>query len=294
MTTSVGASTSYQLTVPSLSETADIQVALRLLSYGSSTDPANDAAIGANSLTGYIKSLSTLKAPLASPTFTGTVTLPTGTSSAAPLKVIAGTNLTTPAYGSIEATTDALFITTNPGSTTTGPGRGIVHAPQMVISLANSTNATSTTGVSAFASANDTLSILTAAKLYRFKGTYYVSYTANSVTNAVNLLFTFSNAPQAIKYNFKTYTQTANAYTNLMGASSTTANTAVSASSATDTSYVVEFEGYFVSHASSTSTLIPQISQTGTTSTTAVTAGSWFEVAKIGTSTQTLIAGNWA
>jgi hypothetical protein len=293
MTTIVGTSTSYQLTIPTLSETADIQVALKLLSYGSSSDPANDAAIGGNSIAGYLKSLNTSKSPIASPTFTGTVTLPTGSSSAAPLKLVAGTNLTIPTYGAIEATTDAIFITSNPGTTTTGPGRGIVYAPHMVFSLANSSNATSTTGVSAFASANDTLSVLGSAKLYTFKGKYYVSYTANAVSNAINLLFAFSNAPQAIKYSFKTYTQTASAYTNLIGASSVTTNTAVSTASAIDTSYVIEFEGYFVSHASSTSTLIPQISQSGTTSATAVTAGSWFEVSKIGSSTQTLIAGNW-
>lgn len=62
MTTTVGSSTSYSLTVPALTETADIQVALKLLSYGSSSDPANDAAIDANSVIGYVKAVSTAKA----------------------------------------------------------------------------------------------------------------------------------------------------------------------------------------------------------------------------------------
>lgn len=57
MTTSVGASTSYQLTVPSLSETADIQVALRLLAYGTSAEPASNADITNNSIFGKIKAL---------------------------------------------------------------------------------------------------------------------------------------------------------------------------------------------------------------------------------------------
>jgi hypothetical protein len=52
MTTSIGSSTSYPATIPALSETADIQVALRLLAYGTSTDPANDAAIAVNSTFG--------------------------------------------------------------------------------------------------------------------------------------------------------------------------------------------------------------------------------------------------
>lgn len=55
MTTTIGASTSYPTTVPSLSETADIQVALRLLAYGTSSEPANDAGIIANSVFGKIK-----------------------------------------------------------------------------------------------------------------------------------------------------------------------------------------------------------------------------------------------
>lgn len=42
------------------------------------------------------------KAPLASPTFTGTVTLPTGTTTVAPIKMVAGTNLTTPVAGVFE------------------------------------------------------------------------------------------------------------------------------------------------------------------------------------------------
>ena len=45
---------------------------------------------------------SLLGAPLASPTFTGTVTLPTGSTSNAPLKFISGTNLTSAVAGAME------------------------------------------------------------------------------------------------------------------------------------------------------------------------------------------------
>lgn len=43
-----------------------------------------------------------LKAPIANPTFTGTVTFPTGSTTVAPIKMVAGTNLTTPVAGVIE------------------------------------------------------------------------------------------------------------------------------------------------------------------------------------------------
>jgi len=45
MTTNIGSNTAYPLVVPELTETADIQVALKLLSYGQSGDPTNDADI---------------------------------------------------------------------------------------------------------------------------------------------------------------------------------------------------------------------------------------------------------
>jgi len=54
MTTSIGSSTSYAATVPALTEVADIQVALRLLAYGTSSDPANNAGIATNSVFGKI------------------------------------------------------------------------------------------------------------------------------------------------------------------------------------------------------------------------------------------------
>ena len=54
-----------------------------------------------------------LKADLASPTFTGTVTLPAGTASIAPVKLTSGTNLTAPVLGAIEFDGNNLYFTTN-------------------------------------------------------------------------------------------------------------------------------------------------------------------------------------
>jgi hypothetical protein len=105
MTTTVGASTSYQLTVPALSETADIQVALKLLSYGTSSDPANNAAIGANSLAGYIKSI------IAGPTFTGTVTLVTQSASVTPLRFVSGALKSITQTGAMEYDGTNLYLT---------------------------------------------------------------------------------------------------------------------------------------------------------------------------------------
>jgi hypothetical protein len=116
MTTNIGSSTSFPAIVPDLTDTADIQVALRLLAYGTSSNPADNAAIETNSVFGKIRDLTTGKANVASPTFTGTVVLPTGTSSAAPLKLISGTNRTTAEAGSLEYNGTSLFFT--PSGTT--------------------------------------------------------------------------------------------------------------------------------------------------------------------------------
>jgi hypothetical protein len=59
-----------------------------------------------------------LKANLVSPTFTGTVLLPTGTASAAPLRLVTGTNLTTAVFGSVEFDGTNLYLTTDSASPT--------------------------------------------------------------------------------------------------------------------------------------------------------------------------------
>jgi hypothetical protein len=97
MPTTIGPSTSYSASVPLTTDTADIQVALRLLAYGTSSDPANNAAILTNSVFGKMiypvqPNPTTLSATatltiaqlltyiiVASPTSAINLTLPTGT-----------------------------------------------------------------------------------------------------------------------------------------------------------------------------------------------------------------------
>ena len=59
----------------------------------------------------HVHASDTSRAPLASPTFTGTVTMPAGTASVAPLKLTSGTNLTTPAAGTVEYDGTDLYFT---------------------------------------------------------------------------------------------------------------------------------------------------------------------------------------
>jgi hypothetical protein len=142
MTTTIGSSTSFPAIVPDLSATADIQVALRLLSYGTSSNPANDAAIETNSVFGKIRDLTTGKANVASPTFTGTVTAPiiraassatTGLSiftinqtsdSAGSISIIAGDSTSNGSGGSITLTAGSYAASGVPGNININAGGG--------------------------------------------------------------------------------------------------------------------------------------------------------------------------
>ena len=61
---------------------------------------------------GKLKGNSALLAPLASPTFTGTVRLPAGTTTAAPMIFTSGSKLTTPVAGALEFDGSQLWVTT--------------------------------------------------------------------------------------------------------------------------------------------------------------------------------------
>ena len=76
----IGSSTTFKVGVPAFADPADIQTAFKLYHYGSASVPASYAAIvtdtaGAIGVAGHLKNLNDLKAPLANPTFTGTVNL---------------------------------------------------------------------------------------------------------------------------------------------------------------------------------------------------------------------------
>jgi hypothetical protein len=235
-------------------------------------------------------------AALSGATFTGRIIPRTGsaTASTAPIDFTAGTLLSIPEDGALEYTSDGLYITSNPGTTTTGTGRGLIRAPQIVYSLANSSAATTSTPVSVFAAANDVLSILEPAKLYRFSGKYYLTSTFTTASGETNqILFTFSNAPTAIKYSVKSFVSGVSVSVSAYQSSVATAFAVTGAVTKTE-SYVIEFDGYFTTNATLTSTLTPQFQMSTTGASTVVTAGSYIEIEKLGTSTQTLIAGNWA
>ena len=233
-------------------------------------------------------------------TLTGQLNLAANSTSVAPLDFnTTGSLLTTPLLGAMEVDANAIYYTDNPGGTggsATGAGRGTLLPKQMVFLQSASGNSSSTTAVNIFATTNDVLSVLEPAKTYRFRGTYFSSVNYGGTAVGTNILFAFSNAPVATKYKFKTYPQTAGTTTTLQGVVTTNAASNIVPTIGTTTSYVTEIEGYFTTHATLVSTLTPQFAANlaaGGSSTTILT-GSWFEIEKLGSSTVTNVAGNWA
>jgi hypothetical protein len=228
-------------------------------------------------------------------TLTGSLVGATTSTSLTPIRLPSGTVPTTAnqQFGMIGADAESLQLATTK-TTGAGPGFGFIRAPQMVYAVANSGAATTSTPVSPFATTNDVLSSLEVGKSYRFRGTYYLTSTFTSGTPAIQLVFAFNNAPVIFKYNYKTYKSSGQAAFDLVGQSSTNGASTVSASVTTTGSYVVEFEGFFTSNATTASTFTPQFQMSVTGVSTVATAGSFLEIEKLGTSTQTLIAGNWA
>jgi hypothetical protein len=106
---SIGSGT-FDSLVPDITDVADIQKAFKLYHYGN----AELSSVSGEGMWGHLTALSTLvaaRATIASPTFTGTVTIPAGSISAAALKLTAGTNLSTAQAGALEYDGSGLYFT---------------------------------------------------------------------------------------------------------------------------------------------------------------------------------------
>jgi len=168
-------------------------------------------AVTGKELTGYVSTTGTIttadtiltaigklngnKANAASPTFTGTVTLPAGSVSVAPLKLTSSANLlTTPVLGSVEFDGDNLYLTTNSVS----PSRQtitFINSPLTGYSSTTGTISTSDTFISAIGKLNGNIATKANIASPTFTGTVTLPAGSASVaplklTSGTNLLTT--------------------------------------------------------------------------------------------------------
>ena len=193
---------------------------------------------GATTASGALSNLG--GAPLASPTFTGTVTLPTGTTSAESLLFVAGSNLTSPIQGAQEYDGNSLYIT---GNTSTGSGRQLIQASQ-IAQLATSASVSS--GGQFFTST--VRPELISGHLYKVE--YNLIFT--SYSSAQTVLFGFTNSASA---NFTTlnanYTLIQQGYgttavNNIYASGAATTTSQASQNLQLSTGYIVLLEGYVI------------------------------------------------
>lgn len=236
-------------------------------------------------------------APTASPTFTGTVTVPAGGATSAPLLLQSGTLMTTPSAGVVEYTAPAMFATA--GAT----GRGILYAPQMIRLDATRTKPTNNTTLeSLFTGAslgsttltNGTLALV-ANTLYYFEAFYLISTTASGTAGGVSVGFTFSNAQQSIQYRYLGYGQTSST-TQTSGYATVATTTTVTATATTATNYVVELKGWFKTNATTGGTLRPDFAQSvaGTSTAPSAIAGTSFTCLPVQTVGTNVGFGAWS
>jgi hypothetical protein len=228
-------------------------------------------------------------ATLGSPTFTGTVTLPTSTNTTAPLILPSGTILSTPAAGVIESDGRVLYQTPN-----ATPGRAVVDTSYFEI-LTTAKTLSSTTGNQALFNATTNGAFTVQANT-----TYLFEIVANVITtgtaNAFLLNFnfggtaTFTSAAFQTMYAPQTTAGTAGTLRYLVWTSATGGNMYTTTSQAVANPFQVK--GVLRTNASGT--IIPQIafSVAPGSSTTQTAAGSYIRLTPIGTDTVTY-SGAW-
>jgi hypothetical protein len=171
-------------------------------------------------------------------------------------------------------------------------GEAIVKATQMYIVRSDKV-VTSPSGGTFTVGIGDLSGAMTAASTYAFKLRYFIT-TSGTGTYTPTTPLVFTQTPVSIQYSLKTYPQAMGTTTTRQGMGTTT-NIAPTAASVAG-SFVVEVEGFFETNATTGGSIYPKIQLVATASGQSLTlsAGSYIELQKIGSSSTSQIAGTWA
>lgn len=216
--------------------------------------------------------------------------VPAGSTTLAPLRFTPSTAalLTSPLQGGVEYNQVAFYATP-----TTESGRGIILAPQILRAAADFAQPTTTNAVrNVFSPVAFDAAPLRANTLYKFSGVYYLSK-STTTAGTWNLLFTFTNTPTNFRYyaiGANSGASTALLFMNTINTTSTAVTQAVSSTA----NCAIQFQGYFVSNATTGGTMTPRFQKTDTTSSTVTTRiNSYLEIQAMGPANPSIIAGNW-
>lgn len=225
------------------------------------------------------------------PTGTDLLEIGAGTATVAPLGFTSGTNLTTPAAGSIEYDGKVLYFDH------VASARGVVVAESFIATTATKTLANTTAVQSLFAGASGaTNGALTVAASTSYYFECSISITSMSGTSG-NMGFSIDGAGTATFTSAawhslgldQTTLSTANNITGIFSSSETNAGNILSGASGT--SAAVFIKGIFRINAAGT--IIPSVALTNAVSTAVVGVNTWFKCYPIGTNTS-IVVGNWS
>jgi hypothetical protein len=255
---------------------------------------------------GHIHPTDTTRAPIASPTFTGTVNVPATATGSAGLDFPTGTLLTTQNGGTVEYDGSVFYATpnVNTASNVSYAGRGVIPASQYVVLNANvNLNATAVTAQAMFASATAPLTAgslaVAPATTYMVESVIYLTKGATSVTVTFSLPAGGSTTFTASALECQYVSAAANTPTApLMSyGSATTGSPAITCVTAnTGTAAAIFVKGVVKINASTsgTGTVIPSITFSAATGATpAILRESYIRFTPIGTNAQVAV-GAWA
>lgn len=270
--------------------TTQIATTAFVVAQASATAPIIDgtATVGTSlrySRQDHVHPTDTSRAALASPTFTGQVTVPAGTTSAAPVIFQSSALLTTAAGGRMEYDNTAFYLT--PSQTAVG-GRAVVNH-SMIYSLTATRNLTDVNTAQSVFGVGLTVA---AATTYEIDMLFSVS-TTGATSNSLGIGFGGTATLTSIGYEAivsqgtVSYGATPNQYLIQVAANSTVTSAVASA-----TYRIIRAKGLV--RVNGTGTFIPQLTYSAATGAVpVVAANSYIKMTPIGTNTVTTI-GAWA
>jgi hypothetical protein len=212
----------------------------------------------------------------------------TGTAAQAPIRLVSGTNVSTPVGGAIEYDGVVLY------GTATASNRGVLPAEQFIALVSDYIANDSATAQKVFNSPTNGAITLDASTTYMMEGVYYITRGLGSNSHTLSTLFALGGTLTSITYTADTTSTTGatlGAVSRIYGTSST--DLVVTAASVSTTENItVTIKGMVRTNAAGTFT--PQIkydSAPGGAPT--ILKNSYFKLTPVGTSTVASV-GNWS
>lgn len=211
-----------------------------------------------------------------------------GIGTAAPLQLVSGTNLVTPAAGAVEYDGVVFY------STTQASQRGVVPSEQIVVLGANYTGADSASAQQVFDATAGGAITLAGSTTYLMDGLYVITRSAGTNSHTLSTLFGLSGSLSGIMYVAETTSTNGNLLGTVSRIYGTSAAATVVTAANTDATENITVRIRGVVRTNSAGTFTPQIQYSSAPGgAPTILANSYFKLTPIGTSGVTYV-GDWS